>query len=261
MALQIDTQALKRTYPIAEVVARYGIDLRPSGRALIGRCPFHDDGGRPNLHVYECSDSWYCYRCAVGGDVISFVEQMEHVGFREAVERIAGGCLRARATASRRGGSAAHARRWEGACSSRSRRASLPCRGHRALPEPLPHRLRGPSPTARARGLDRETLERHRVGYSTGDELADYLRWRKTPPPGRGQGRPPPTGQPRLPRRADRAPRDQARAADLAHRENPLLPTPPSRSTSAYQDESPSSAGSRPSALPRSTWSRGSSTS
>ena len=53
MALQIDTQALKRTYPIAEVVARYGIDLRPSGRALIGRCPFHDDGGRPNLHVYE----------------------------------------------------------------------------------------------------------------------------------------------------------------------------------------------------------------
>ena len=104
MAFQIDTEALKRTYPISEVVARYGIDLRPSGRALIGRCPFHDDGGRPNLHVYELSSSWYCYRCAIGGDVISFVEKMERVGFREAVERIAGGGLRASVAVSRRGG-------------------------------------------------------------------------------------------------------------------------------------------------------------
>src|SRR5512133_2794397 len=102
MALQIDTEALKRAYSIAEVVARYGIDLRPSGRTLIGRCPFHDDGGRPNLHVYESSSSWYCYRCAIGGDVISFVERIEHVGFREAVERIARGGLRAGVTVSRR---------------------------------------------------------------------------------------------------------------------------------------------------------------
>ncbi|MBV9899277.1 MAG: hypothetical protein JO020_34405, partial [Chloroflexi bacterium] len=39
-------------HPIAEVVAQYGIDLRRSGSALVGRCPFHADGGRPNLTLF-----------------------------------------------------------------------------------------------------------------------------------------------------------------------------------------------------------------
>ncbi len=181
MSFQIDTQTLKRTYPISEVVARYGIDLRPSGRALVGRCPFHDDGGRPNLHVYESSSSWYCYRCAVGGDVISFVERMEHVGFREAVERIAGSRLRAGVTGSRREGSRAYER-------TAAKRATPLGPDERAClaaaTELYQNRFLTDSDAlayCQSRGLDRETLERHQVGYSTGDELADYLRWRKLP--------------------------------------------------------------------------------
>ncbi|MDG6910191.1 MAG: toprim domain-containing protein [Nitrososphaerota archaeon] len=179
MSFQIDTQALKRTYPISEVAAGYGIDLRPSGRALVGRCPFHDDGGRPNLHVYESSSSWYCYRCAIGGDVISFVERMEHVGFREAVERIAGG-LRASITGSRGEGSGAHERAAKRATPlGPDERACLA-----AATELYQNRFLTDSEAlayCQSRGLDRETLERHRVGYSTGDELADYLRWRRLP--------------------------------------------------------------------------------
>src|SRR5947209_3851799 len=87
----IDTDRLKRDYPLAEVVARYGIELRRSGRTSVGRYPFHTDGGRPNFHVYASTQSWYCFRCGVGGDVIRFVQQMEGVGFREAVERLIGG--------------------------------------------------------------------------------------------------------------------------------------------------------------------------
>src|SRR5579884_1590507 len=87
----IDTDALKRDHPVEEVVERYGIELRDSGCALLGRCPFHEDGGRPNLYVYRSTRSWYCYRCGIGGDVISFVERIEHVGFREAVIRLTGG--------------------------------------------------------------------------------------------------------------------------------------------------------------------------
>lgn len=49
---RVDTEALKRGHPIADLVSRYGIELRPSGRTLIARCPFHDDGGRPNLCIY-----------------------------------------------------------------------------------------------------------------------------------------------------------------------------------------------------------------
>ena len=91
MLTRIDTGQLKRAHPVEEVVCRYGIELRPVGRALVGRCPFHADGGRPNLHVYPGNASWYCYRCTSGGDVISFVMRLEGLGFRDAVARRVGG--------------------------------------------------------------------------------------------------------------------------------------------------------------------------
>ena len=47
----VDAEALKLTHPLADVVAAYGIELRRSGSALVGYCPFHADGGRPNLTV------------------------------------------------------------------------------------------------------------------------------------------------------------------------------------------------------------------
>ncbi len=85
-----DVEALRRDHPVAEVVTAYGTPLRPNGRALVGRCPFHDDGGRPNLHVYPDTRSWYCFRCAVGGDVIDFVRRRENVSFTEACRQLAG---------------------------------------------------------------------------------------------------------------------------------------------------------------------------
>jgi len=74
---RIDTAALKQANPIEEVVARYGVELRPQGQALVGRCPLHADGGRPNLYVYQRTQTWRCYRCNVGGDVLTFVELAE----------------------------------------------------------------------------------------------------------------------------------------------------------------------------------------
>lgn len=98
---KVDIWALKRDAPIAEVVARYGVVLRPSGQALIGRCPFHLDQGRPNLYVYPDRARWRRYRCGVGGDVISFVERLEGLDFPQAVERLGGrsSSLQAAATA------------------------------------------------------------------------------------------------------------------------------------------------------------------
>ncbi len=84
-----DVEAIRRGNPIVEVVGRYGIELRPSGRTFVGRCPFHADAGRPNLHVYPATQSWYCFRCGVGGDVIDFVRRRENLGFIEACQRLA----------------------------------------------------------------------------------------------------------------------------------------------------------------------------
>src|SRR5260370_577723 len=88
-----DLDALRQTHPNAEVISRSGVELQPRGRAMVGRCPFHDDRGRPNLYVYPDRQSFYCYRCQVGGDVIDFVRRRENVGFAEACRRLAGGPL------------------------------------------------------------------------------------------------------------------------------------------------------------------------
>ncbi|MGE3795877.1 MAG: CHC2 zinc finger domain-containing protein [Dehalococcoidia bacterium] len=182
MLRRIDTDRLKRAHLVEEVVARYGVDLRPVGRALVGRCPLHDDGGRPNLHVYPGSASWYCYRCAIGGDVISFVMRLERLRFLEAVTRLEGGAVarlvgphqppprpahRPKARRSRRGA-------WgpaERACLA----ATVELYHNRLLTE------RAALAYVQGRGLEQATFERCRVGYAGGDELADYLRWRHLP--------------------------------------------------------------------------------
>jgi len=60
---RVGTAALKLAHPIAEVVAQYRVELKRQGRAMVGKCVFHPDTGRPNLHVYADSQSWRCYRC------------------------------------------------------------------------------------------------------------------------------------------------------------------------------------------------------
>jgi DNA primase len=87
---RVDTDALKRSNPIAEVVGLYGIELRRHGSALVGRCPFHQDRSRENLYVYPRTASFYCYRCSAGGDAIRFVQLMDGVAFLEAARRLSG---------------------------------------------------------------------------------------------------------------------------------------------------------------------------
>ena len=89
-AARVDVEALKEAHPVQEVLAAYGVELRRQGRAAVGRCPFHADHGRPNLHVWADTASWFCFRCCVGGDVLRFVELAEGLSFREAVQHLTG---------------------------------------------------------------------------------------------------------------------------------------------------------------------------
>lgn len=180
MPSRIDTESLKRGYPVDELITRYGIELRPAGRSLVGRCPFHPDGGRPNLYVYHASQSWYCFRCGIGGDVISFVERIEGLGFRDAVARI-------RSDQPRRPlvpppPQPVRRPRMQRSLPSARGPAERACLA--AAVELYHNRLLG-DPVALAyvegRGLDHATLERCRVGYASGDELVAYLRWHRLP--------------------------------------------------------------------------------
>ncbi len=178
MNTHVDTAALKRAHPIAEVVARYGVELRLVGRALVGRCPFHPDGGRPNLHVYPQSDSWYCYRCGVGGDAIAFVMRLEGTDFRRAVASIAGGLQTVPHPAA-----AKPPRLWvvrdhppaEGAAERACLAAAVEVYARALLAD------RRALAYVLSRGLDRETVERCRLGYARGDALVPYLRKQRLP--------------------------------------------------------------------------------
>jgi len=175
---RINTDALKRDYPVEEIVERYGIDLDPTGRSLVGRCPFHDDGGRPNLYVYPSTESWYCYRCSLGGDVISFVERFERVGFADAVTRISSDRMKtskAMAHQIRRVKSRIrHAPQWgpdERACLS----AAVDLYHNRLLTD------RAALGYVHGRGLGDDVIEHCHLGFAGGDELAAYLRSRRLP--------------------------------------------------------------------------------
>src|ERR1044071_7974683 len=94
VAPRIDTDLLRQRHPIVDVIAEYGIELRRSGAAFSGRCPFHLDRGRPNLTAYPRSGRYVCFRCGAHGDAIDFVRQLEQVSFREAVARLDGQAIR-----------------------------------------------------------------------------------------------------------------------------------------------------------------------
>ena len=73
-----------RTRPdIIEIVSRY-TSLRKAGREFFGLAPCHNDR-RPSLRLNAEKQLWYCDPCAIGGDVIRFVEIAEKVSFKDAL--------------------------------------------------------------------------------------------------------------------------------------------------------------------------------
>jgi DNA primase len=174
---RIDTDALKQAHPIADVVSRYGIELRPSGRALIGRCPFHDDHGRPNLYIYCRTASFWCYRCGAGGDAIRFVQLMDGVTFVEAATRLGGATTnRTSVRPPRVDVSRGQAPRNLIGADERVVLAAAVDLYSQSLSSD-----RSALAYVRARGLESETVERHHLGYCSGDALVQYLRWRRLP--------------------------------------------------------------------------------
>lgn len=73
---------------IDEVVGDHVSLRRAGGGALKGLCPFHDEKS-PSFNVRPTHGTYHCFGCGEGGDVIAFVMKVEHLGFVEAVERLA----------------------------------------------------------------------------------------------------------------------------------------------------------------------------
>lgn len=81
------TELVQRS-DITDVVQGY-VQLRRRGRTYTGLCPFHNEK-TPSFVVYPENQSFYCFGCGVGGDVINFVKRIDNVGYVEAVKSLAG---------------------------------------------------------------------------------------------------------------------------------------------------------------------------
>lgn len=72
---------------IVDLVGSY-VQLRHRGRTYTGLCPFHSEKS-PSFVVYPENQSFYCFGCGAGGDVITFAKRINNVEYIEAIKFLA----------------------------------------------------------------------------------------------------------------------------------------------------------------------------
>ena len=80
-------QQLRERIDIETVISPY-VNLRHRGRLMTGLCPFHNEK-TPSFTVYPDSQSFYCFGCGAGGEIITFTRRIENLDFVEAVKTLA----------------------------------------------------------------------------------------------------------------------------------------------------------------------------
>lgn len=80
-------QELKARCDLESVVSRY-VNLKKSGRGLMGLCPFHNEK-TPSFHVLPEKQFFHCFGCGAGGDVITFIMKIENLSYPDAVRFLA----------------------------------------------------------------------------------------------------------------------------------------------------------------------------
>lgn len=91
MAISQDFLAeLKSRNDIESVLSSY-ISLKRRGSNLVGLCPFHNEK-TPSFTVYAEKGNYHCFGCGAGGDVITFIRQIENLDYVEAVKFLADRC-------------------------------------------------------------------------------------------------------------------------------------------------------------------------
>lgn len=170
--MAIVDEDIQRVREATDTVAVIGahVGLRRVGRRQMGLCPFHNEKS-PSFSVNAEEGLYYCFGCNASGDIISFVQQIEGLDFRSAVELLA----------ERAGISLRYTE--EGTADRRRRSSEL----HEVLEAAVEYfhdRLltaddAGPARSyLRSRGYDGEIVRQFRIGWAPDgwDELTRSLR-------------------------------------------------------------------------------------
>jgi DNA primase len=78
-----DVDIIKSRTNIVDIVGEY-VKLTKAGNSFKACCPFHQEN-TPSFNVNEEKQMYHCFGCGVGGDVFSFVMEIEGMGFGEAL--------------------------------------------------------------------------------------------------------------------------------------------------------------------------------
>jgi len=81
---------VKQQADIVRVIGDY-VRLKKSGQNFTGLCPFHGEK-TPSFAVHPVKQIFHCFGCGKGGDVFTFVMEMEKCPFPEAVRTVAEKC-------------------------------------------------------------------------------------------------------------------------------------------------------------------------
>lgn len=84
---QNSAQEVKERLDIVETIEKY-VHLRKMGKNWAGNCPFHSEK-TPSFMVNPEIQRFKCYGCGKGGDIFNFIQEIEHIEFPEALEKLA----------------------------------------------------------------------------------------------------------------------------------------------------------------------------
>ena len=78
---------IKKRLNIVDIISGY-LPIKKAGRNFRALCPFHPEK-TPSFMISPEKQIYYCFGCNKGGDVINFVQEMEHLDFMETLEMLA----------------------------------------------------------------------------------------------------------------------------------------------------------------------------
>jgi len=81
-------ERVRQALDIVDLVRDYLGEVHQSGRNYTALCPWHSDT-RPSLTINPERQSFKCWVCDIGGDIFSFLMQLEGLSFPEALRALA----------------------------------------------------------------------------------------------------------------------------------------------------------------------------
>ena len=88
MYSKADINTIRTTIDIMEFLERRGSTFKQTGTAYVGLCPIHNEKSG-SFNIRKDNNTFHCFGCGAGGDIISLVQQMEGLSFVGAIQMLA----------------------------------------------------------------------------------------------------------------------------------------------------------------------------